>query len=119
MWRWTYLGGFKVANLERDRAERRNPAGERKTGLPLIYNWMSIIGSTIAAVGSTCVAFFVVIDLASLNESGYMGVTFLPPLVLALLGFVLVAAWRIDYNQVRPHSSLGNLTLEEFAQQAA
>ncbi len=25
-----------------------------------------------------------------------------------------VEAWRIDYNQVRPHSSLGNLTPEEF-----
>jgi putative transposase len=23
--------------------------------------------------------------------------------------------WRIDYNQVRPHSSLGYLTPEEFA----
>lgn len=26
----------------------------------------------------------------------------------------LVEAWRIDYNQTRPHSSLGNLTPEEF-----
>ena len=25
-----------------------------------------------------------------------------------------IEAWRIDYNQVRPHSSLGNLTPEEF-----
>jgi putative transposase len=30
-----------------------------------------------------------------------------------------IGAWRIDYNRVRPHSSLGNLTPEEFAQQAA
>ncbi|QDS99567.1 Integrase core domain protein [Adhaeretor mobilis] len=26
-----------------------------------------------------------------------------------------VEAWRIDYNQVRPHSSLGGRTLQEFA----
>ncbi|MBW2397155.1 MAG: transposase [Deltaproteobacteria bacterium] len=30
-----------------------------------------------------------------------------------------IAAWRIDYNRVRPHSSLGNLTPEEYAKQAA
>ncbi len=27
-----------------------------------------------------------------------------------------IEAWRIDYNQVRPHSSLGNLTPAEFAE---
>jgi putative transposase len=27
-----------------------------------------------------------------------------------------IEAWRIDYNEVRPHSSLGNLTPAEFAQ---
>jgi putative transposase len=27
-----------------------------------------------------------------------------------------IEAWRIDYNEVRPHSSLGNLTPSEFAQ---
>jgi hypothetical protein len=27
--------------------------------------------------------------------------------------------WRIQYNRERPHSSLGNLTPEEFAAQAA
>jgi hypothetical protein len=26
-----------------------------------------------------------------------------------------IESWRIDYNQVRPHSSLGYLTPEEFA----
>lgn len=26
----------------------------------------------------------------------------------------IVEAWRVDYNQTRPHSSLGNLTPEEF-----
>jgi putative transposase len=28
----------------------------------------------------------------------------------------IVEAWRIDYNQTRPHSSLGNLTPEQFRQ---
>ena len=27
----------------------------------------------------------------------------------------IIEAWRIEYNTVRPHSSLGNLTPEEFA----
>ena len=28
-----------------------------------------------------------------------------------------IEAWRIDYNQRRPHSSLGHLTPNEYAQQ--
>ena len=28
---------------------------------------------------------------------------------------IKIESWRIDYNQSRPHSSLGNLTPEEFA----
>ena len=30
-----------------------------------------------------------------------------------------IAAWRIDYNEERPHSSLGYLTPAEFAQRSA
>jgi putative transposase len=30
-----------------------------------------------------------------------------------------ISSWRLDYNRVRPHSSLGDLTPEEFAQTAA
>jgi putative transposase len=30
----------------------------------------------------------------------------------------IVENWRMDYNQERPHSSLGNLTPREFAQKA-
>jgi putative transposase len=30
-----------------------------------------------------------------------------------------IEKWRIEYNRERPHSSLGNLTPEEFAAQAA
>ena len=29
-----------------------------------------------------------------------------------------IAAWRIDYNEARPHSSLGYQTPKEFAEQA-
>ena len=32
---------------------------------------------------------------------------------------VKIEKWRIEYNRERPHSSLGNLTPEEFAAQAA
>lgn len=28
-----------------------------------------------------------------------------------------IAAWRQEYNQVRPHSALGQVTPEEFARQ--
>jgi putative transposase len=30
-----------------------------------------------------------------------------------------IGAWRIDYNRVRPHSSLGNMTPREFAATSA
>jgi putative transposase len=30
-----------------------------------------------------------------------------------------IAAWRLDYDRHRPHSALGGLTPEEFAQQKA
>jgi putative transposase len=31
----------------------------------------------------------------------------------------IIEQWRIDYNTVRPHSALGNLTPAAFAQQQA
>ncbi len=31
----------------------------------------------------------------------------------------MIGAWRVDYNSVRPHSSLGYQTPEEFAASAA
>jgi len=30
-----------------------------------------------------------------------------------------IEAWRIEYNEHRPHGSLGDLTLREFAEQTA
>ncbi len=30
----------------------------------------------------------------------------------------IIAAWKVDYNENRPHSSLGNLTPEQFRQEA-
>ena len=30
-----------------------------------------------------------------------------------------IEAWRIEYNESRPHSSLGNRTPNEFAEQCA
>jgi len=32
---------------------------------------------------------------------------------------VLIEAWRREYNTVRPHSSLGNLTPAEFAERCS
>ena len=29
----------------------------------------------------------------------------------------VINSWRVDYNETRPHSSLGNLTLSDFAAQ--
>lgn len=29
-----------------------------------------------------------------------------------------IEAWRVDYNETRPHTSLGNLTPEQYADQA-
>jgi putative transposase len=31
----------------------------------------------------------------------------------------IIEAWRIDYNEHRPHGSLGDLTPREFVEQAA
>ncbi len=31
----------------------------------------------------------------------------------------IIEAWRRDYNEVRPHSALGNLTPRDFAERAA
>lgn len=31
----------------------------------------------------------------------------------------IIEAWRADYNEVRPHSALGNLPPREFAERAA
>jgi len=87
-----------MADLEPDENGCRSSVREGKPDLPPIYNWLSIIGAVMAAAGATALAFFIVIDLVSLNTSGYMGVTFLPPLALTLLGIALVAGGYIREN---------------------
>ena len=43
----------------------------------------------------------------------------LASLVLLAEARVLIEDWRRKYNSVRPHSSLGNLTLAEFAERCS
>jgi len=81
-----------VTDLERNGEEPSRPAGDGERRLPRIYNWLSISGAIVALIGSTACAFFFAADLTSRRESGYMGVTYLPALALALVGFALVAA---------------------------
>lgn len=52
---------------------------------------MSIIGSIVVVMGSTAFAFFFISEFISRSSSGYIGLTYLPPLALTLFGIVLVA----------------------------
>lgn len=82
--------------------------------LPPIYNWLSITGAVVAVIGSTAFAFFFSIDLISRTESGYMGVTFIPPLLLALFGIVLVAGGFVREKRRRKKGRSTSFTGEWF-----
>jgi hypothetical protein len=99
-----------MADLERDGNGRRSTVHQGRSHLPPIYNWLSIIGAIMTAVGGTALAFFVVIDLVSLNTSGYMGVTFLPPLGLALVGIALVVSGYVREKLRRKKGSSTRFT---------
>lgn len=58
----------------------------------VVYNWLSVVGFVLAAVGATSGIFFAVIGAWLGDGSGYSGLTFLPPLVLLVLGCGLVPA---------------------------
>ena len=57
-----------------------------------IFNWLSVTGCALAACALAAALFFFLIGLLVSDSSGYAGVTFLPPLALALLGFALIGA---------------------------
>jgi len=57
-----------------------------------IYNWMSVIGSAIAASANTIAIFLVALGMLTGDTSGYAGLLLIFPVAFALLGFVLIAA---------------------------
>ncbi|MBU6429464.1 MAG: integrase core domain-containing protein [Cyanobacteria bacterium REEB65] len=59
------------------------------------------------------------IDPEELLQQGYQEITHPSAAQAESRTFDLIEQWRQDYNQVRPHSSLGNLTPEEFARKTA
>jgi len=72
------------------------------------YNWMSVIGATLAVFGGTAVAFFLFVGLLRHDGSGYGGLTLIPLVLLALLGAGLVAAgWLRESRRIArgEHSS--------------
>jgi nitrate/TMAO reductase-like tetraheme cytochrome c subunit len=68
-----------------------------------IYNWMSVIGSVLAAASVTITAFLLVIGLVTSDESGYTGLLLLAPVLAALLGFGLIAAGYIRERWRQSH----------------
>ncbi|MBW2232464.1 MAG: NapC/NirT family cytochrome c [Deltaproteobacteria bacterium] len=60
-----------------------------------IYNWMSVIGSVVAAIGMAVAIFLLLIGLATRDESGYSGLILLFPVAFTGLGVALLAAGYI------------------------
>ena len=92
-------------------------AGEPKNAPVIpnpIYNWMSVIGSVVAAASVTVTIFLVVIGLLTRDESGYSGLLLLFPMMFGALGFALVATgyirerWRQGHGR---HSSFFERTV--------
>jgi len=73
--------------------EASGPGGAPDRPHP-IYNWMSGIGATLAAVSLTAVAFLAAVETFTRGETGYGGLFLLPPLGLVFVGLgLLVAGW--------------------------
>ena len=70
-----------------------------------IYNPISAIGVILAACGLTGVAFYFVADVFSGKGGGYLAMTMLPPLGIALAGFLLIPIGLLVENW---HRGRGN-----------
>lgn len=88
-------------NSPQDR--QRGPSDPGATPPPHpIYNWMSIIGCAIAAASFTTAAFFLLIGLVTSDDSGYAGLTLIPPVFGVLFGMALaVAGWVRETRRQR------------------
>lgn len=67
-----------------------------------IYNWMSGIGSALAALGGTAIVFQVLVEWISGGGSGYAGLALLPAALLVAVGAALVlAGWLRERRRQR------------------
>jgi hypothetical protein len=57
-----------------------------------IYNWRSMVGAAIAAIGATVAAVLLVADFFTEGATGYAGLVLLPPVLVSLFGLAM-AAW--------------------------
>lgn len=67
----------------------------------LVFNWTSLVGGLVTACGLTGMAFFLVADLKRRAHTGYAGVTFVPPALVALAGLGLVVAGALAERRRR------------------
>lgn len=81
-----------VEGLEREEGSR--------SARPL-YNWLSMIGAAIAAIGATIALFLVVINVFNEETTGYSGLVLLPPVLVFLIGCAMVAGGWI--REIRRH----------------
>jgi hypothetical protein len=82
-------------------------APRRRSRVPSpTYNPITFIGVALAAGGLTGVAFFIFVSWLGNGGSGYVGLTFVPPLVLALLGVALMPVGRRLERRRREKGSL-------------
>lgn len=89
--------------------DQENPPDPRGPDAPAsskpphpIYNWRSFIGFSIATVGFTAGGFFLLIGLITADESGYAGLTLIPPVLAVLFGAALVASgWEREARRQR------------------
>lgn len=67
-----------------------------------IYNWLSVNGAALAAIGLTIAVFLVVIESFTREATGYGGLTLLPPLFLAAIGCaMIVGGWIREKRRQR------------------
>ncbi len=90
--------------------------GPQKSKLNPVYNAISGLGVVLAASGLTGILFYFLADVMSGRGGGYLGVSLLPPLGVALVGFALipVGLWVENWHRGRGNtpSLARNLSLD-------